>query len=188
MPFTPLRARLVRKAAPAPAPGLLETSVALMLAPGPRGLDALFIRRAVRASDPWSGHIGLPGGRREPGDADLLVTAIRETCEEIGVQLSPEALLGTLDDVEPRTPSLPALMIRPFVFGLDARPETKTSAEVSASYWIELESLHAARGVTKVLIREQFVEVPCFQIPGLPDGLVVWGLTYRILNGLLPLL
>ncbi len=188
MPFTPLRARLSRKVAPAPAPGLLETSVALMLSPGPRGLDALFIRRAVRASDPWSGHIGLPGGRREPGDADLLVTAIRETNEEIGVTLPLETLLGTLADVQPSTPSLPALMIRPFVFGLDARPETKTSDEVAASYWIALESLHAARGLTKVLIRERFVEVPCFHIPDLPDGLVIWGLTYRILNGLLPLL
>ncbi|MEQ1919162.1 MAG: CoA pyrophosphatase [Elusimicrobiota bacterium] len=188
MPFNPLRARLARKAAPLAVSGLLETSVALMLAPGPRGLEALFIRRAVRASDPWSGHIGLPGGRREPGDADLLVTAIRETREEIGVMLPPEALLGALDDVQPSTPSLPALMIRPYVFGLGARPEAKTSDEVAASYWIPLESLHAARGATKVLIREQLIEVPCFHIPDLPEGLVVWGLTYRILNGLLPLL
>lgn len=187
MPFEPLRARLARKASPSPAAGLIETSVALMLAPGPHGLDALFIRRAVRASDPWSGHIGLPGGRREPSDADLLATAIRETSEEIGLRLPPEALLGALDDVQPSTPSLPAIMIRPFVFGLAARPETKTSEEVAASYWISLGSLHAARGATKVLIREQLVEVPCFHIPELPEGLVVWGLTYRILNGLLPL-
>ena len=79
-------------------------------------------------------------------------------------------------------------MIRPFVFGLDERPETKTSDEVAESYWIALESLHAARGAAKVLIREKFVEVPCFHVPQLPKGLVVWGLTYRILNGLLPLI
>lgn len=186
--FDPLRARLAGNASRPAAPGLIETSVALMLSPGPRGLEALFIRRAVRAGDPWSGHIGLPGGRREPGDADLLATAIRETREEIGVDLPSAVLLGALDDLVPSTPSLPPLMIRPFVFGVDPRPQAGTSDEVASSHWIPLESLHAARGATKVMIREKLVEVPCFLVPGLPDGLVVWGLTYRILGGLLPLL
>ena len=166
----------------------METSVAAVLAPGPRGLEVLMIRRAVRANDPWSGHIGLPGGRREPGDADLLETAIRETREEIGVALPPEALLGSLDDLLPSAPSLPPLMIRPFVFGVEPRPEAGVSDEVACSYWVPLESLHAARGETKVLIREMLVPVACFHVPALPEGLVVWGLTYRILNGLLPLL
>lgn len=186
--FLGLHARLAGKGAAAAAPGFLETSVALMLAPGPRGLEVLFIRRAERAGDPWSGHIGLPGGRREPGDADLLVTAIRETREEIGVDLPRAALLGALDDVEPSTPSLPPLMIRPFVFGVDPRPEAGTSLEVVSSYWIPLEALHGARGATQVTIRGEALEAPCFKIPAASGELVVWGLTYRILGGLLPLL
>ncbi|MDD5302960.1 MAG: CoA pyrophosphatase, partial [Elusimicrobia bacterium] len=165
--FQSLTPRLAGKSADAAAPGFLETSVALMLAPGPRGLEALFIRRAEREGDPWSGHIGLPGGRREPGDADLLVTAIRETREEIGVDLPRAALLGALDDVQPSTPSLPPLIIRPFVFGVDPRPDAGTSVEVVSSYWIPLESLHAARGSAKVSFREKSVEVPCFRVPGL---------------------
>jgi 8-oxo-dGTP pyrophosphatase MutT (NUDIX family) len=187
-PFDALRSRLPAARAVAPGSGLMETSVALMLAPGSGGLEALFIRRAVREGDPWSGNIGLPGGRKEPGDADLLATAIRETREEIGVDLAPAALLGALDDLQPATPSLPALMIRPFLFGVSPRPEAGTSEEVAASFWVPLGSLHAARGLTKVSIRERSVEVPCFKLPDLPEGLVVWGLTYRILNGLLPLL
>ncbi|MBI2387733.1 MAG: CoA pyrophosphatase [Elusimicrobia bacterium] len=186
--FDSLTPRLAAARRNPPRPGLLETSVALMLAPGERGLEALFIRRAVRAGDPWSGNIGLPGGRREAGDADLLATAIRETREEIGVDLPPGALLGALDDLQPSTPALPPLMIRPFVFGVSPRPEAGTSAEVAASFWVPLESLHAARSLTKVSIREKSVEVPCFKLPDLPEGLVVWGLTYRIVNGLLPLL
>lgn len=187
-PFDVLRPRLAR-AKPQPSKGdYLETSVAVLLAPGPRGLDALFIRRADRAGDPWSGHIGLPGGRREPGDADLLNTAIRETREEIGVALTRAALLGALDDLEPSLPSNPPLLIRPFVFGVEPRPVVGTSAEVTDSYWIPLDSLHAARGTATVVIREKPLEVPCFRVAGLPEGLVIWGLTYRIIGGLLPLL
>lgn len=182
-----IRSRLSAARAEPPSQDCLETSVAVILSPSPRGLEVLFIRRAEREGDPWSGHIGLPGGRREPGDADLLTTAIRETREEIGVTLPPDTLLGALDDVRPSMPSVPPLMIRPFVFGVEPRPEPGTSEEVAGSYWIPLASLHAARASTRVSIREKAVEVPCFKVPGLPDNLVVWGLTYRILNLLLPL-
>jgi 8-oxo-dGTP pyrophosphatase MutT (NUDIX family) len=183
-----LRARLAGKAASPAGPGFLETSVALMLSPGRKGLEALFIRRAVRESDPWSGQIGLPGGRREPADADLLTTAIRETREEIGVELTAAALLGALDDVQPSTPSLPPLMIRPFVFGVGARPATGTSEEVAATHWIALDSLHAARALTMVTIRGKAIEVPCFRVESEGGDLIIWGLTFRILNGLLPLI
>jgi 8-oxo-dGTP pyrophosphatase MutT (NUDIX family) len=186
--FDALRPRLSAATPAPPAPGILETSVAVVLAPGPGGLEALLIRRAERAGDPWSGHIGLPGGRRESGDAGLLDTAIRETREEIGVDLAPGALLGALDDLSPSIPSAPPLMIRPYVFGVSPRPLAGTSEEVVCSYWVPLDSLHGARGSAKVAVREQILEVPCFRVPDLPEGLVVWGLTYRILNGLLPLI
>jgi len=104
------------------------------------------------------------------------------------VSLPPEALLGALDDLQPSAPALPPLVIRPFVFGVSPRPEAGTSEEVAASFWIPLDSLHAARSAATVSIRGKSVEVPCFKHPCLPEGLVVWGLTYRILNGLLPLI
>lgn len=165
-------------------PAGLETSVALILAPSPRGPEALFIRRAEREGDPWSGHIGLPGGRRENADADLLATAIRETREEVGVALAPPLLLGALDDLRPRTPSLPPLMIRPYVFGLAARPKTRLSGEVADVLWLPLAELPACAGKAVVSIRAEPVEVDCFK----PGGTVIWGLTYRIVLGLLPLL
>ncbi|HEU5170288.1 MAG TPA: NUDIX domain-containing protein, partial [Gemmatimonadales bacterium] len=78
----------------------------------------LLIRRAERAGDPWSGQMGLPGGRHHPGDPDLLATAIRETEEEVGLALDASRCIGVLDDVAPRTPDLPPIAVRPFVFSL----------------------------------------------------------------------
>jgi 8-oxo-dGTP pyrophosphatase MutT (NUDIX family) len=183
--FAALKSRL---AARAPArlaeAGELETSVALILAPSAKGPEALFIRRAERAGDPWSGHIGLPGGRREPADRDLLATAIRETREEVGVALRPAQLLGGLDDLRPRTPSLPPLLIRPFAFGVSARPATSLSEEVAGVFWIPLAELPACAGKTTVSIRAAQVEVDCFK----PGGVVIWGLTYRIVLGVLALI
>ncbi|MDE2491684.1 MAG: CoA pyrophosphatase [Elusimicrobia bacterium] len=184
-PYASLKSRLAaRERLRVEKPGLLETAVALILAPGKRGPEALLIRRAERADDPWSGHAALPGGRREAGDRDRLAVAVRETDEEVGVALGAESLLGALDDLHPNTPSIPPLVISPFVFGLAERPKTRLSDEVAETFWVPLADLPACAGSAEVRVRERQFRVPCFK----PGGLVVWGLTYRILSGFLPLL
>src|SRR5688572_15001632 len=67
--------------------------------PGMSAAELFFIRRAEHPQDPWSGHIAFPGGRRDPGDPNLLATAMRETLEEVGIDLSRAKLLGRLPDV-----------------------------------------------------------------------------------------
>lgn len=52
--------------------------------------EILFIKRAARQGDKWTGHIAFPGGRRDPEDADDCIAAIRETWEEVGIDLSEE--------------------------------------------------------------------------------------------------
>ncbi|MCS5573716.1 MAG: CoA pyrophosphatase, partial [Pseudomonadales bacterium] len=64
--------------------------------------EIVFIERARVLGDPWSGHIAFPGGRWEPDDKLPLDTAVRETEEEIGVDLSAARLLGRLDDLTGR--------------------------------------------------------------------------------------
>ena len=161
----------------------METAVALILTPGKLGLEALFIRRAERPEDPWSGHIALPGGRRDPGDADRLATAVRETKEEVDVALPESALLGALDDLAPSTPNLPPLVIRPYVFGLDLRPDARLSDEVAGVMWLPLSKLASCEGKAVVPMRGETREVECYAY----GGVVIWGLTYRILRGFLTL-
>src|SRR5437879_8371297 len=120
-----------------PATGaMIAAAVAVMLHDGDEGLEALFIHRAVRAGDTWSGQIAFPGGRREPRDADLLETAIGETHEEDDVDLTSAERLGVLDDLYPRTPLLPPVVVRPFVFALSSRPPLVPSPEVHDAFGV----------------------------------------------------
>jgi 8-oxo-dGTP pyrophosphatase MutT (NUDIX family) len=150
--------------------------VALLLVPAPAGLELLLIKRAEHPGDPWSGQMALPGGRKDPLDAHLLATVTRETCEEVGVELSPDRLLGELDDLQPRTRTLPPVMVRPFVFGLPARPEIRTSGEVALFLWVPLAQFSERRNRTEVPIPGRGM------FPGIAvGGQVVWGMTERII-------
>lgn len=55
--------------------------------------ELLFIKRTSRVGDRWTGHVALPGGKRDPEDADDKATAVREAMEEIGLDLNTENLI-----------------------------------------------------------------------------------------------
>src|SRR5262245_58169717 len=97
--------------------GIIWAAIAVTIRLGDAGEpELLMIKRAEHDGDPWSGHVACPGGREEDGDASLEATAIRETREETGIDLGRVGrILGTLDDLSPRTPYLPPIVIRPFV-------------------------------------------------------------------------
>lgn len=167
---------------PSGGPGRSQAAVSLILRAGEE-VEILLIRRAEADGDPWSGHIALPGGRRDPSDPDLLHTAIREAEEETALHLGKQGVpLGCLEPLQTTNPFLPPLFISPFVFGVNGRSEAEVaSAEVEEVFWIPLASLFdsATAGTVVVDIRGEDRTFPCFRI----DGRVVWGLTYRILSG-----
>ncbi len=159
--------------------GRIQAAVALVLAgDADRGLDLLLIKRAEVEGDPWSGQMGLPGGRRENRDPDLLTTAIRETAEETGIHLSEKELLGVLDDLTPTTPVLPPVAVRPFVFGLSKRAVVHPSGEVADSWWVSVGELRQGADETTVMVRGRELRVPAYFV----GTDVVWGMTLRILN------
>jgi 8-oxo-dGTP pyrophosphatase MutT (NUDIX family) len=166
--------------------GMIAAAVAVMLHDGDEGLEALFIHRAVRVGDTWSGQIAFPGGRREPTDADLFVTAIRETREEIGVDLSSAERLGILDDLHPRTPVLPPVVVRPFVFALTERPTIVLSPEVQNAFWVSFQAL-AAPGVRgEITIDHPGIPRRVFPAYALGNR-TIWGMSERILTPLISL-
>jgi 8-oxo-dGTP pyrophosphatase MutT (NUDIX family) len=172
---------------PAPAPKLGEryASVAIVLRDSPRGIETLLIRRATVDGDPWAGHMAFPGGRREPGDPDLLFTAKRETREEVGLDLDSEAsYLGRLDVVPAIAKGrLVGLSIAPFVFHLIGAPALTPNREVVEAVWAPLGELAQEQNATVVRygVEGNTIELPAWDF----EGRVVWGLTYRMLQALL---
>lgn len=164
-------------------PDVRLSAILLALRAGTDGHpELLMIKRAEYERDPWSGHVACPGGRMEPGDHDLQATALRETWEETGIDVAQDGVvLGTLDDLWPRTPRLPPIMIRPYVAVVRPDVAIVPSPEVAAAFWVPLEALRerAAWGVRPVTVRgaEEW-QVSTF----LHGEYTVWGLTERVLR------
>ncbi|TVY84262.1 Uncharacterized protein LSUE1_G000871 [Lachnellula suecica] len=117
--------------------------------------EVVFIKRAARAGDRWTSHVALPGGKRDPEDEDDKAVAIRETSEEIGLDLtSPHALfVGNLPErvVSTSWGKAPLMVLCPFVF-LWTQPELPPlklqPAEIASTHWVPLRVLLAPQSRT----------------------------------------
>ena len=163
-------------------PPFIEAAVAVVLRATPAGaVELLFIKRAPHVGDPWSGQIALPGGRRDPADASLEATAVRETLEEVALDLRPDGcVLGALDELRPRTPALPPVIVRPFVAIVPADAIALPSDEVAELFWAPLDTiLHpASTRASEVVVRDARLRRDAVHY----GGHVIWGMTERILR------
>ena len=153
------------------------------------GPEVLLMKRVVRAGDPWSGQISLPGGRMEPEDDDLLATAIRETHEELGVALHESAeVWGELEPLRARARGkIVPLDVSPFVFLAHGRPRFHVPGdEAEDAFWFPLrQAASGSLDVPYYLEHEgQRLKLPSWSF----EGHTVWGMTHRILSGLIALL
>jgi 8-oxo-dGTP pyrophosphatase MutT (NUDIX family) len=160
--------------------GARQAAVAVVLS---EAADPAFvlIRRKVRAGDPWSGQMAFPGGFQARASEPLEATASRETREETGLDLgSLGRLRGALDDVSPRTPFLPPLVVRPYLFTVAAVSPLSAGDEADAALWIPATELFdPARQTLHALPTPDGVR----QFPAIAvSGHVIWGLTERILR------
>lgn len=177
-----LLARVPENTAPWPEAKLAAVAAILRVVDGP---ELLFIKRAIAAHDPWSGHIAFPGGRRELHDASLEDTAVRETREEIDLDISGGHLLGRLDDLAPRTKVLPPIIIRPFVAIVAPDVVFTPSFEVAETFWVPLAWLRSpeSRSEHAVSMGGSTTRFPGYNV----NGHIVWGLTERIVTQMLTL-
>lgn len=161
-----------------------RAAVAAVLRPGPDAGEILFIRRAEREGDPWSGHMAFPGGRRDTADPTLLSTAIRETNEELALDLGRHGdLVARLPGVQAMSKSKALdLVVVPFVFVVRGNVALTPNEEVAETLWAPLGPLLRGEG------RKPFpydwngviYQLPSFEI----EGRIVWGLTHRMLESL----
>jgi 8-oxo-dGTP pyrophosphatase MutT (NUDIX family) len=133
--------------------------------------------------------MAFPGGREDPEDESVLATAIRETREELALDLTTSGrLLGRLSD-------LPAvargrrvgITIVPFVFELTSDVVLAYRLEeVAEAMWVPLDPLmHGRLRTTFAHDRDgQRTVSPAHDV----EGRIVWGLTYRMLENLFALL
>ena len=163
-------------------PPFREAAVALVLQPVGDDAALLLLRRAEHSGDPWSGQIGLPGGRVEPSDATLFETAVRETREETALDLAPARLLGQLDELRPRISSLPPIIVRPFVVAVTRVPTLVPSAEVAELFWAPLSALFDPASARQAVVEVRGVPRTVEAIDY--EGRIIWGMTERILRTL----
>jgi 8-oxo-dGTP pyrophosphatase MutT (NUDIX family) len=143
-------------------------------------LHAVFTRRRPDLRI-HAGQVSFPGGRREPGDADLVATALREAHEEIGLDPAAVTLLGAL---RPTPTVVSDIAIYPIV-GLIAAPTSAwvlAAAEVEAVIEAPLAQLSATHHMQNFARPDgRSVTTDAYTI----GEDTIWGATARILADLL---
>jgi 8-oxo-dGTP pyrophosphatase MutT (NUDIX family) len=109
--------------------------------------EVLFIKRAANKRDKWTGHVAFPGGRRDPEDADDYAAAVRETLEEVGLDLAAYAVpAGNLSQavITAAWGKTPLMVFCPYVFVVtdpNLPPLRLQPSEVASAHWVPVRSL-----------------------------------------------
>ena len=155
----------------------LTASVAVPVRNSGGGLELLYLLRAERGGDPWSGHISFPGGKIDVSDTGPREAAIRETREETSLDLTKAEIVCRLDD---QATHFNRVHVAAFVFTVANAPALSLNHEIRNAFWIPLADLmDEGRYITTVVSGEWGKrEVPAINLLS-GEGPVLWGLTYR---------
>jgi 8-oxo-dGTP pyrophosphatase MutT (NUDIX family) len=178
--------RPVIQSAPPQADWPVQAAVVLILREISDEIELLLIKRAEDARDPWSGHIALPGGRAEPTDENLIATAIRETREEVGIDLITDGeVLGHFEPLFPSSPRLPRILVTPVVAVVNSSVVATAGSEVEVAFWVAVNQLKR-EGRSETV--DKVFEGETYTWPGYPSPYgPVWGITERLLTRFLTL-
>lgn len=142
----------------------------------------LFIKRPENERDPFSGHMAFPGGRMEQEDRGKDETAVRETIEEVGVDVHKSGrILGSLDDVIPNNPRARNYIVTPYVSLLhEDVTMTLDPGEVEKALWVPMQHLIDDKN-TEIRMRERGGRVVKDYVYNY-EQYIIWGMTGRILH------
>ncbi|RMG20729.1 MAG: CoA pyrophosphatase [Bacteroidetes bacterium] len=161
-----------------------SSGVLMLLYPHEQAWQMVFMKRTADEGV-HSGQVSFPGGRREPGDKDLIHTALREAEEELGIPASEVEVLGQLTELY-IAPS--NFLVYPSVGYLPYRPAFQPDpAEVAEVIEAPLSLLlhPQTRQMRHIHLRNGLrASVPAFWV----KGHAIWGATAMMLNELLELL
>lgn len=152
-----------------------QAAVVVLVDGDPESGRVLLTKRSAHLNA-HAGEIAFPGGKWEPGDADLQATALRETHEEVGIAPSQVTLVGCL----PSGQTGRGIEVTPFIATLVGDVElTPNPNEIADCFWVS----------RATLIADQRIRTDVFTIGGREfwspvydfDGHVVWGFTARVL-------
>ena len=177
----------LRRALAAYQPGLVEdepgawpAAVLFVLYEHEGRVHTLFQKRTDKV-DAHKGQISLPGGGRDPEDADLVATALRETHEEIGVDPTHIEILGAIDQIK----TISNFVVTPYIGWLSQYPYTWTFSDDEVAYLLEVPLDHLRDPANFVPDRRQVngreIIVPSYQWK---DDLI-WGATGRMVSNFL---
>jgi 8-oxo-dGTP pyrophosphatase MutT (NUDIX family) len=126
-----------------------------------------------------AGEISFPGGRRDPEDADLIATALRETHEEVGLPAQSVQVIGAL---EPIPTIVTGYGIHPFVGIVPSNFRwTPSDGEVAAVIDLPLAAVAAGYGRRRLVRRGAAIRTDTYTV----DEHMIWGATARIVSDLL---
>ena len=125
-----------------------------------------------------AGEISFPGGTFEKRDGDLLQTAIRETKEEIGIEILRSMVIGQLDPV---TTLNSGFTITPFIVILDELPKIIFNSEIASILRIPLFSLLKTIEDDKDPSHKSIMEMHSFKF----ENHLIWGASARMLKQIL---
>ncbi|WP_423822611.1 CoA pyrophosphatase [Salinisphaera sp. SPP-AMP-43] len=164
---------------------LMRAAVAVILRESRQGTEVLVVERAQRPGDPWSGDMGLPGGRIDDCDAASASTAAcRETAEETGLVLERSLGIGRLSDrLVPDHSRRRPMIVSPFVYRCPTEATITTNHEIAAWQWLALAWLDEPERRQRMLWRigRLAKSMPCYDCG---QGRKLWGLTLLMLDEL----